>query len=338
MSGLLGLWGNEDAQAAMNALKQNQSIYGNIQNPDLQWTNYNPDTYNADMMTNAQTVQEDPTLVSDQMNALKQMSGLSQNGLSDVDQAAYQKARDEAAQIGKSQSDAAISNAESRGIAGSGQELAMREMASQNASNSAQNADLQQAADAAKMRAMYTQAYGNAASQARSQDDSVKSTNANILNSFNAANTSARNQANMYNTQQQNYAQQYNNQGKLSTAQQNYEDQLQKAAGQAGANSSMAQGYAAQDAASTAQWNQLLGMGATLGAGYMAGRNNSSGEDEGYAHGGVIPGIPRVPGDSPVNDTVKINASPGEIVIPRSHAASPLLAKAFVDHLFGKVK
>lgn len=49
----------------------------------------------------------------------------------------------------------------------------------------------------------------------------------------------------------------------------------------------------------------------------------------GYIEGGEAP----MPGDHPANDTVPTFLSPGEIVIPRSHANSPEDAKAFVDAL-----
>lgn len=56
------------------------------------------------------------------------------------------------------------------------------------------------------------------------------------------------------------------------------------------------------------------------------------------ADGGIIPGMAKVPGDSPMNDEVPIMASPGEIVIPRSAAKNPALAKDFIDALKNKSK
>jgi hypothetical protein len=54
------------------------------------------------------------------------------------------------------------------------------------------------------------------------------------------------------------------------------------------------------------------------------------------SHGGRVPGKSRVSGDSAANDTVPAMLSPGELVIPRSHAQSPQMAKAFIDHVMGK--
>lgn len=49
---------------------------------------------------------------------------------------------------------------------------------------------------------------------------------------------------------------------------------------------------------------------------------------------GKIPGKAKVPGDSPKNDTVTIQASPGEGIIPREAMQSPEAAMEFVKRLF----
>jgi hypothetical protein len=56
------------------------------------------------------------------------------------------------------------------------------------------------------------------------------------------------------------------------------------------------------------------------------------------AHGGRIPGKAPVTGDSSKNDIVPTMLSPGEIVIPRSKASDPELAKEFIDHLMSEKK
>lgn len=47
--------------------------------------------------------------------------------------------------------------------------------------------------------------------------------------------------------------------------------------------------------------------------------------------GGKIDGQAQVPGDHPANDTVPAMLSPGEIVVPRSSATNPKMAKQFID-------
>ncbi len=52
-----------------------------------------------------------------------------------------------------------------------------------------------------------------------------------------------------------------------------------------------------------------------------------------FSDGGTVPGKPMVGGDDPKNDTVSAMLSPGEIVIPRSHASTPEQAADFVRAL-----
>lgn len=58
----------------------------------------------------------------------------------------------------------------------------------------------------------------------------------------------------------------------------------------------------------------------------------------GYSEGGTIPGNAPVKGDHPANDIVTIDVSPGEIVIPRTHAKNPESAKRFIDNLLKNKK
>lgn len=52
------------------------------------------------------------------------------------------------------------------------------------------------------------------------------------------------------------------------------------------------------------------------------------------AEGGFVPGQSAFAGDSMLNDTVDVSLSPGEIVVPKSFAKDPKLAKAFIDYQF----
>lgn len=56
------------------------------------------------------------------------------------------------------------------------------------------------------------------------------------------------------------------------------------------------------------------------------------------SEGGKVDGKAKVKGDSESNDTVHAMLSPGEIVIPRSHAQDPEKAKYFIDHLLKSEK
>jgi hypothetical protein len=56
------------------------------------------------------------------------------------------------------------------------------------------------------------------------------------------------------------------------------------------------------------------------------------------SEGGHVPGEAKVMGNSEANDTVPAMLSPGEIVIPRTHAKSPEMAKRFIDQVLKNKK
>lgn len=288
---LIGGIFDDSEQQALDQLQQNKAIYAGLQVPNFE--KYKPEDYQYVGDYNPEDVNfkatsEDPTLRNTQINVLNRMAGLADTGLSEVDQAGYERARELGDQMSRSGTEAALQNAQGRGVAGSGLEFALREAASQGGAGRALDAGLQQSADSARQRAMYEQMMGNYASGLRSQDFGVNQANTDIMNRMNQINTQAGNQAQQYNlgqrqqimnanTQGHNQAQQYNN-GLLQTQ---YQDQYQKAAGQAGANTGMAQGYAAQNAANQSDRNantdfilktmamgkDLLKQGASGGAG-----------------------------------------------------------------------
>lgn len=256
-----GLLDSSD-EDALEQLRRNQEIYGNIPLPEFQ--NYNPATYTPEM-AQATMIQEDPGLRSQQASHLMRMAGLAEQGLSDVDQAGFERARSMAGQISRAGNAAALQNATARGVGGSGLEFAMREQAAQDGAQRAQEAGLQQAAESARQRAMYQQAYGNALGNVRSQDFTANRANADILNNFNQYNTGATNQARQWNVGNRNSAQQYNN----GLQQQQFGNRMNQAAGMTGANTGMAQGYAAQNAAGQDTRNAFTGAAFNYGLSQM---------------------------------------------------------------------
>ena len=83
--------------------------------------------------------------------------------------------------------------------------------------------------------------------------------------------------------------------------------------------------------------------GAPLPAGYVAppianaqgGPGRAFGGPINFVGGGGVPGRATVPGNSPQNDTVPAQLSPGEVVLPRTIAHDPKKARSFVEHLQG---
>jgi hypothetical protein len=142
---------------------------------------------------------------------------------------------------------------------------------------------------------------------------------------MNAANQNqtAAGQAATMNSQQQLAAQGAlaNVYGQVGSEQQANQNSFQNAA--TGADSTNQKTAAANAAASQAAASGLISGAASAMA---------------MSHGGQVPGIPQVPGDSKKNDIVPTMLSPGEIVVPRSHASDSKNAKDFIDHVMNKSK
>lgn len=64
--------------------------------------------------------------------------------------------------------------------------------------------------------------------------------------------------------------------------------------------------------------------------------NNQTGKIQDFRNGGQVPGIPKVPGDSPKNDVVPAKLSPGEIVLPRTVVQNPVKVPNFVKQTLTK--
>lgn len=210
------------------------------------------------------------------------------------------------------------------------------------------------------------QNYSEAAQKAAAQN-AIDQWNAANQTTVNLANANARQAANSYNAQTRQNASNANVQNENSRTmynanlpQQVYEDKLQKASGEAGVNEKQAANATAQGQQNAGLISSLIGAGATVAGGMMGGpagaaagsaagqvaggamgTHESNQSDTMMAHGGVVemksgghvPGVAKVPGDSPKNDTVPALLSPGEVVIPRSAAGSPNMAAQFVRHL-----
>jgi hypothetical protein len=274
-----GLFDDSEEQAERQ-MREILKLYEGLETPDLQFRSYRPEEYSyiGDMTPEAakhETISEDPRLKSAQMSHLAKLAGLAEDGLSDVDEATFMQAQLNAGQQARGNREAAMQNAAARGVSGGGLEFAMMEAGNQAAAQQAQMAQLQQAAESARQRALYSQAYGQQLGAVRGQDMNANAANADIINRFNLANTQTRNDAQAQNlqnrqavmnanTQGRNNAQQYNAETGRAVQQQNYENQLKKTAGMAGAHQGMANTYAAQGAANADTRNKYLDTGVKL--------------------------------------------------------------------------
>lgn len=271
-----GMFDDSD-ERAMEILQQNRGLLDGVSLPEYE--NYIPEELQVSGEYNPenaiyQTISEDPRLRSSQLSVLDKLAGYADTGLSAEDEAAFARARNQAGQISRAGTQAALQNAQSRGVGGSGLEFAMREMASQGGVQAAQEAGLSQAQAAAKQRADYLSKYEDGLANMRGQDLTANKANSDIINQFNMANTNARNQSQQYNlgnrqevmnqnVANRNDATKYRN----TMAQQQFDNRMSKATGQMNANNGVAQGYYGQNAANTSERNAntQLGMMAIMG-------------------------------------------------------------------------
>jgi hypothetical protein len=300
---LIGGIFDDSEEKALNELKKNKALYDMIGLPQSAWETFNPEDYKAagsltPEAAQYQTTSEDPLTRSAQMSALAKMAGLSETGLSAVDDEAFAKAENMGARQARSSRESALQNAQARGIGGSGLEFAMREMGDEGGAQRAQDAALSRAAEAAKERALYTQAYGSQLAGMRDQDYRAASNNTDIINKFNQYNTAARNDAQQWNlnnqqtvannnTQGHNQAQQYNQQGRRDIGQRAFDNSMRKADSQAGLNQKMADYYWDKQAKNQAS-RAAIGQAAGTGIGFAAG--GPAGAKAGGAIGGGIGG------------------------------------------------
>ena len=286
----MGLFDNNDEQA-QSYLRKILRQYEGIEAPDVDWRDYTPEGYSFDYSPEAmqgQLLQEDPRLLQQQRDYLSRLSGLSETGLSEADAASFEMARMGAGAEAKSQRDALARQAMASGTYGSGQDFASRQMANQAAADRAQQAGLQQAAETARQRALYAQAYGDQLGSVRGQDMGTESANKGIINMFNQMNTQNRNQAGQMrqqvgqqNVDQRNQAQLTNLQGRIGQNQQAFGNQAALAGMKSDAYDKMGSYYANLG-------NQKKGaMGGILGgAGTIVG--GAFGGPVGAAAGGAI--------------------------------------------------
>jgi hypothetical protein len=261
---------DDSGKQALEALSTMQKRLEGISLPELQQMvaeEYQSAGDYAPEQSLYQTVGEDPRLRSSQMSALEKLSGLAETGLSSEDALSLMNAREMGSQMARANTQASLQNAQARGVAGSGLEFAMREMGGQEAAGRAQRAAMEEGAQAARQRAMYTQAFMDSTGQVRQQDASVNKTNADIINQFNQANTNARNQAQQLNLQNRQGlmnsnvdarkdAFKYNN----DIRQKGFDNNITKVTGQNAASQGIANHHYAQNAANQGDRNMIAQM------------------------------------------------------------------------------
>lgn len=206
-------------------------------------------------------VQVDPRLKQAQMNALGSLQNLGQSGLRPEDQAALARVTNQVSQQEQGQEQSALQNAQQRGIAGSGSELAARLASSQGAANRASEQGLDIAGQSSQRALQAIMGAGSLGSQMQGQnfaEDAQKAQAQDVINRYNAMNSQqiagqntavgnaaqAQNLANKQSLMNQNT--QLGNQQSMYNAQlpqQQFQNQMSKAGASANALNGMAGNY-----------------------------------------------------------------------------------------------
>lgn len=289
-----------------------------------------------------------------EISALSKLQDISESGGMDAQaQAALEKAQSQVQTQEQGMNGYIMDQMAQRGIPTSLMGAAAQMANAGNQAQSLHMAGTQAAGDAEQRALSALSESGRLGGQIESErfgEQSQKAAAQNAINQWNAANQTQNSQfnagnqqqANAYNTQNtQNVANQntgltnYRTQYNAQVPQQVFNNSIQKAQGQAGvaANQATQATQAGQQQAGLIAG--LIGGASQMGASAMAPTPvyASEGGEIPMLSGGQVPGTPKVAGDSPRNDTVKARLSPGEVVLPRSVAPHPEMAKQFVQHL-----
>ncbi len=271
--------GGDGGLGDMNrALNKNRLLYSQLELPE--YDQFSPELLNTES-ANYELLQEDPQFKSKQLEALSKLSDLSATGLSAEDEAGFAKAADVGNQVARRGTQAALENANARGIGGSGLEFAMREGANQDASERARQMASERAAQASQQRAQYLQAYAGQLGQVRGQDMQAKGANTDVINKFNMANTQGRNQTQHANTGLRNDAWQYNQ----GLKDKNYQNQLGQADRIAGMNTKEGEMLSAEEEAKRRRQGAITG---AVGAGIGGMVGGPAGATVGYGVGSNV--------------------------------------------------
>lgn len=290
-----------------------------------------------------EAITEDPALKERQMSALNLLAQRAESGgLNPEDRAKYAEIRDQLAREQNAKQQQIVQQYQMRGMGGSGAELAAALSNQQAGANQASQAGNQLAAAASQNALQAALQSGQLGGQIRQQNFDVNKARASAadeMNRFNvqnrtaqqSRNVGARNQAQQFNlTNNQQLANANVAMGNQETQRQNqakvddWNNQVKLAKLKSGAYNDQAEDFNKRAQQTRDQYGQI---GGTIGqaAGLLA-----------MNKGGMVPGIAKVSGDHPVNDTVAAHLSPGEIVLPKSIMESHDpgdVAKKFVNYI-----
>lgn len=239
---------DESGEKIERLMKNNVDMYKDLGTPALYDVDFNPELAQYSLLA------EDPFLLQKQMGAIETLKRSADEGLSAQDLYAMDKANRAAGDRARRARQAALQNAQARGVSGGGLEFALGEIANQESAERARSQAMEQNMASAKQRAMNQMAYTQNLGNVRDQNYRTKAQNTGVINQFNTMNTGTRNQANLRNIDQ-----------RRDNEQQRYQNQLARLDGIAGGRKGMADAAAAQGAANAQGMNSMMGLIGSLG-------------------------------------------------------------------------
>ncbi len=299
---------NSEAKKARNAQKNALAQFAGVELPNIddQKVFYDQMTSAGQMSPELEAalaldpsamegVSTDPRLKHAQMNALAQLGGIAETGMSPADQAAFELARRSAAQENQAMQGQIMQNMQARGQGGSGAELIMKLKGAQSSADAMQAAQLEQAKQQQAARMQALNQVGSLSSQIQNQDFNQASQVAqakDMINKFNVQNqqntnnqnVASKNAAQMANLQNQQQIMNSNTgirnsqQDKnKSLIQQDYNNRIAKASGMAGQYNGIAQTNTQNAANTAAMYGQIgQGLGTAVGGYFNRDKKDDS--------------------------------------------------------------
>lgn len=151
----------------------------------------------------------DPRIREMQLSALNNIQDQYSGYGASVSEAERRNAIMDSQRMARGRDEAALAQAQARGVGGSGLEFALRQQGGQDAANRGMQGGLAAAQQAALARLQGSQAYQQGVGSYRNQEQALAGQSADIINQFNMANTQARNRQGALNTELSNRSRQY---------------------------------------------------------------------------------------------------------------------------------
>ncbi len=318
---------------------------------ELQYNQLSPGALESLTPSEMGGIETDPRYKDAQLAALSSLEERSKSGLTAQDEADMFRLNQQVNQANRGRLGAIQNQMATRGMSGSGMDAMMQLQSNQDAAERQALAAMEKAGQTQDARFRATAGLGDLGSQLQAREFGQKAQQASAqdaINRFNVANRVGQQQNNQQIANQQ-ASQNWNRRNQVGDANANNRYDFRRDSMSAGQGAAQMGYNAATESENrrllaeqerrrrqAAQTGAILGVvggvgGAVVGgpAGAAAGAQIGQGVGQayggGYATGGIVGDEESIGfGDSPENDVMSIDASPGEVVAPRSVVAASM--------------